>query len=392
MIRKIKFSNFYSFKGEQEISFLAKKKKTYDYFQSKSGDQISKIAGFIGGNASGKTNIMRLFSFLSYFVILERRQDIDFNKDIAYKTFFNNDKPTNIEVEFEDGDNIYFYKISIKNNITLKEKLSIKKIQKNSKREEIFIRELNDIKKLNEKYFDDFPIKFLKIIRADISLVAYLKSHYNIKIINDVFNYFSKFRTNINEIGQKYAVIKQIKIIDEYLKNDELKKEMEDVISNFDIGLKGFEIIKKIIENRVVITIQGIHKTKEKNKKLDFSYESSGTQSLFFTLANILNSLKNNSVVIIDEIESNLHPEALNKIITYFIDENEEKKAQLIFSSHSLDFMNKLDMHQIHLVEKNDNSESFVYRLNQIRGIRSDENFLAKYMAGAYGAFPKIRV
>jgi AAA15 family ATPase/GTPase len=390
MIRKIKFSNFYSFKGEQEIDFLAKKKKTYDYFQSKSGEQISKVAGFIGGNASGKTNIMRLFSFLSYFVCAkEKPTPLNY---IPYRTFFDNKKISNFYIEYEDNDNIYFYEFSIKNKIILKEKLSIKKIRKNSKKEIVFLRELNDIKKLNGKYLKNFSIKFVENIRSDVSLISFLVSPLNIEIINNVFNYFSKFRTNINEIGQKYAVIKQIKIIDEYLKNDELKKEMEDFVSNFDIGLKGFEIIKKIIDEQEIITIQGIHKTKEKNKKLDFLYESSGTQSLFFTLANILNSLKNNSVVIIDEIESGLHPEALNKIITYFIDENEEKKAQLIFSSHSLDFMNKLDMHQIHLVEKNDNSESFVYRLNQIKGIRSDENFLAKYMSGAYGAFPKIRV
>ena len=49
-------------------------------------------------------------------------------------------------------------------------------------------------------------------------------------------------------------------------------------------------------------------------------------------------------------------------------------------------------MHQMYLVEKNNNSESHVYRLNQIKGIRSDDNFLSKYMTGAYGAFPKIRV
>ena len=59
MIRKVKFSNFYSFYKEQEISFLAKKKKTHDYYFSDSSDQISKVAGFAAGNAAGKTNDMR---------------------------------------------------------------------------------------------------------------------------------------------------------------------------------------------------------------------------------------------------------------------------------------------------------------------------------------------
>ena len=93
-----------------------------------------------------------------------------------------------------------------------------------------------------------------------------------------------------------------------------------------------------------------------------------------------------------DEIESGFHPEALNKIINYFIDQNKDGMAQLIFSSHSLGFMNKLDMHQIYLVQKDKYGESLAYRLNQAENIRSDENFLAKYMTGIYGAFPKIRV
>src|SRR3989338_8804599 len=94
MIRAVRFSNFYSFNEEQEISFVAKKKKTYDYFTSKSDDQITKVAGFIGGNASGKTNVMRFFSFISYLAC--RRVDDDFSliPDIARKTFFNNIKPS----------------------------------------------------------------------------------------------------------------------------------------------------------------------------------------------------------------------------------------------------------------------------------------------------------
>ena len=103
-------------------------------------------------------------------------------------------------------------------------------------------------------------------------------------------------------------------------------------------------------------------------------------------------ALKNNNFVVIDEIEAGLHPEALNKLISYFIEKNSKTTAQLIFSSHSLGFMNKFDMHQLYLANKDENNKSLVYRLNQVENIRSDENFLNKYMSGAYGGFPKIRI
>jgi hypothetical protein len=392
MIRKVKFNNFYSFNKEQEINFLAKKKKTYDYYQSKTTDHITKIAGFIGGNASGKTNVMRLFSFFRYFACESSKDESAGALGIAYKTFFNNKKLSDFYIEFEIDNSIFFYDFAIQDNSIQKEKLYTRQIKKGSKKIEIFSRNSKSIEKLHNDYFKKFPLEFLKKIRSDVSLLAYLKSHYDIEIINKVFNYFESFKTNINEAGQLNNVPNQIKSIELYLKDDKLKKAMEEFICHFDIGLNNFIIEKEAKGPGFLISIKGVHATKEEKNTLDFSYESRGTQSLFFTLANILSGLKNSNVIIIDEIESGLHPEALNKIISYFIDENKDKKAQIIFSSHSLGFMNKLDMHQMYLIEKNDNSESIVYRLNEIEGIRSDDNFLSKYMTGAYGAFPRIRI
>lgn len=392
MIRKVKFSNFYSFDKEQEIDFLAKKKRSYDYFNSETGDQISKVAGFIGANASGKTNVMRFFSFLRYFVCESSKEEMAENLNVAYKTFFNNEKVSKFFVEFELPDFLGFYEFQIKKNIIQKEALSVRRKQKGAKKIEVFKRGRMGVIDLHEKFFGKFPIDFLKSVREDISLLAFLKAHYNIEIINNVFDYFYAFKTNINERGEINNVLHQINSLELYLENIDLKKKMEDFVAHFDLGLSGF-VINKTTENLgAKIEVQGIRKLKEADQHLDFSCESRGTRSLFFTLSNILLGLKNNSVIIIDEIESGLHPEALNKIINYFIDENEKGCAQLIFSSHSLGFMEKLDMHQIYLVEKGGASESEVYRLNQIKNIRSDENFYSKYMSGAYGAFPKIRV
>jgi hypothetical protein len=404
MIRKVKFNNFYSFKEEQEINFLAQKKNTYDYYTSDTGNQITKIAAFIGGNASGKTNIMRLFSFLRYFVCRSSYDDNSSNPTIAFKTHFRNTRPSSFYIEFESNNNIYYYNVSIKDNIITNEELSLKEISPKSKKIKIFSRKTKTIEDLNVNYFPNFKVEFLEKIRPEISLVAFLYSIYKIDIINNVYDYFSKIKTNINEKGEINNTKYQIKTLKLYLEDKTIKEEMEDIVNNFDIGLKNIDIRKtnKIKDNssdssdpqkiEEFILVSGVHYTKEPNTRIAFNYESRGTQSLFFTLANILYSLKHESVVIIDEIELGLHPEALNKLIHYFIDKNKNGKSQLIFSSHSLGFMNQLDMHQIFLVEKNEQCQSFVYRLNQVKNIRSDENFLAKYLSGAYGAYPKIKI
>jgi len=388
MIRKVKFSNFYSFDKEQEISFLAKKKKSYSYFLSKSSDQITKVAAFIGGNASGKTNVMRLFSFLSYF-ICESKKDCH---EILFSTFFNNKKISNFYIEFEKESNIFYYQFSVRDNDIVSEKLEIKKIAKNSKKRTVFLRK-KEIE-LGDEFFTDFPFNSLKNLRVDVSLIAFLHANYKIEIINTVYYYFDKIRTNINEQGYVNNPYYQDYIVQLYRTDKQLEIDVENFIRKFDVGLSGFEIKEDNNEGkrRKEFVINGIHKIKEKKEKLDFMYESRGTQSLFYTLINIISALKSNSIVIIDELETGFHPEALNKIISYFIDENKNRSAQMIFSSHSLGFMSQLDMHQIYLVEKSKNSQSSVFRLNQVEGIRTDDNFLAKYMSGAYGAFPDINI
>jgi len=386
MIRKVKFSNFYSFEKEQEISFLTSKKKSYVYFQSqvRKSEQITKIAGFIGGNASGKTNIMRLFSFFGYFVCVEGRKN---DPDVGFKTFFNNKKISNFFIEFEIDKDLYLYEFSIKDNLILKERLLKKNSIKRSKQEEVFCRNHEGIEKLHENYFKNFKTDFLKNIRKDVSLISFLKAHYDIAIVNKIFNYFNIY-SNINEHGDPNTPLHRMLSVDTYLKDRDIKVQVESFMRKFDIGLDGVEINKEKSD----VSIFGLHRFDKAIHKLPFQYESRGTQSLFFMLVHIFKALKNNSIAIIDEIELGLHPEAIKKIIDYFIDENEKGKAQLIFSSHALDFLKKFDMQQIFLTEKKEAGNSILYRLDSVAGVRTDENFLAKYMTGAYGSFPDIKV
>jgi len=396
MIRKVKFSNFYSFYKEQEISFLAKKKKTYDYYSSNSGDQITKVAGFAAANASGKTNVMRLFSFLGFFVCRKADDNPALVSKIVYKTFFNNEEVSKFYVEFEINGSIFYYSFAILEDNILEEKLEAKEIKKGARVKTIFFRKLNSLIVLDNEFFKNISIESLPQIRGDVSFVSFIKlSQYKVDIIDTVYNYFLGFRSNINEKGQNLinASSFQGNILNLYLNDKELKEKAEDIIRGCDIGLSGFEIKKEKKDEQFLLEVRGVHNTKAKNNKLDLIYESSGTRSLFFTLANILKALKDNTVVIVDEIESGFHPEALSKIINYFVNENEKGQAQLIFSSHSHGFMERFDMHQIFLVEKNKVGESKVFSLSKVKTtVRSDENFLSKYMSGAYGAFPKIRI
>jgi len=392
MIRKIKFNNFYSFKKEQILDFTTHKKTSYSYYNSKFNDQVSKVISFVGPNASGKTNVMRLISFIGHFIVVSRKDDSRPELNIAYKSFFNNDKKSSFFIEFELEDKLFNYEFSIEKNKITKEDLSFKDSKKYSRVVQIVSRNEYGIQYVNEDLFKGFNKSFLENIRSDICSISFFKSNYNLELINLIYNYFLNLKTNIDERGNINNKRHQLTSLRLYLDNPEIKDEMNRVIKNFDIGISGFDIREKREEEKFFIGASGIHKTDEKEIGLSIDYESRGTQSLFFTLARMIYAIKNNTCVVIDEFEYGLHPEALSKLISYFLDESAENKSQLFFSSHSLGFMNSLDADQIYLVEKDKNCQSVLYSLKDVEGIRSDENFLAKYMSGAYGAFPKIRV
>ncbi len=391
MIRKITCSNFYSFKEKQEISFLAQKKKSLTYFNSESGDQITKIAGFVGSNAAGKTNVIRLLSFVTHFVLSSSKTENQEVHDVAFKTFFNNNKQSTFSIDVETDNKIYSYSFKVKSNVVVAEKLECKELKKYARFQQVFSRSEHEIS-INSELLKGINKELLGKIRKDISLVAYLQSHYDLNFIKEFYDYFNTVACNLTERGQILSRSHRMNVLRKYSDNSELKEQMEYFVRNFDLGLEGFEIKKQSIDTGIAYSVRGIHKTKEQNNLIDFRYESRGTQVLFFTLASILYAINNNGVAVIDEIELGLHPEALHKLLQYFIIQASENSAQLIFSSNALDFMKRFDMHQTYLVEKNNNGESTVLRLNEIENIRSDENHQAKYLAGAYGAFPEINL
>jgi uncharacterized protein len=383
MIRKVKFSNYYSFEGKQEIDFVAHKKKSYSYFDSKNKGQVSKIAGFIGKNASGKTNIARLFSFLSYFVCFF---NVDENRELPYKTFFNNKKESIFEIEVEVNDLIYFYDFVLFKNKVVKENLYFKEAGKNKK--VIFERERNKIVNLRQG-FSEVTENNKENLQENSSFLAFINSRYtDLKHFSDVYLFFLSFMGNINEKGEKYTKEMEFVKYMNYFKDNDLKKEVEVLLDKFDTGVKGFRIEKdKVLENTLHIYTRHNYLESE----IGFKYESIGTRHLLLTLGDIILGVKNNTVIVLDEMDAFLHSELLAQLIDFFINSNEKGRAQLVFTAHDNSIMNYLDMHQNFIVDKK-NDKSSVKRLSKIEGKRSDQNFSAKYATGFYGSFPRVRL
>ena len=132
-------------------------------------------------------------------------------------------------------------------------------------------------------------------------------------------------------------------------------------------------------------------KGKKTEYPLSLSDESDGTIRLMARATALESALKNGGILVIDEIEDRLHPMLVEYIIKRF-QHNNETKAQLIFTTHSVDIMNRemLRRDQYYLVDKN--SETGVSELYSISdfSVRNDEKVGKAYLLGKYGAVPYI--
>jgi uncharacterized protein len=209
----------------------------------------------------------------------------------------------------------------------------------------------------------------------------------------EVANYWHKINTNVFEKGyggdDNFSLVRNLF---EFKTNPESQKKVERVLRKFDLGFDSLSFVTEMAGNSMNFKeVKEVHIFDGKRFENDINYASQGTRRLISIIQFVLLAIENHAPVILDEIEAFLHPDILREIIDLFIDP--DVSSQLIFTSHSHIVMNKLDKNQIYMTEKNPKTGSTeVYNLASINGVRADDNYYNKYIAGAYGAIPRLFV
>ena len=126
-------------------------------------------------------------------------------------------------------------------------------------------------------------------------------------------------------------------------------------------------------------------------KAYDSGNLSDGTINMISIMPMIFSTLDTGWMLIFDELDANLHPEVVEAILDLFASKKyNEYNAQIFFSTHDPRVMNRLFKYQIQLVEKNTMGVSHSWRLDEMKGVRVEDNYYTKYMAWAYQAKPNI--
>jgi AAA15 family ATPase/GTPase len=414
MILKFAFENAFSFKEAQELSLIASAKKERLFDDSQNYVEINKDLKILrsgvvyGANASGKSNLINAFVNFRHFIITghQNLDSIDLQVPFFKLAINSSLKPTIYEIECYWKNKSYRYGFSVLNSGIEEEWLYVKE----KKISEVFYRKKQEFTiPNNNEILNELTSKkmihskaFLITIGAqfnDVACAGFLDWIYHFNIISGINDQLYKDYTvqrmkESKEFSDK--VIELIKYADFGIEDISINSKPGQNIK-FTVGVKSAvevepRTIDDLVSKRFVVNSEG----KPELKEFQFGqFESEGTQKFAHIAGPILDVLEKGSVLIIDELDTKLHPELTERLILLF--HNKEinvNNAQLIFTSHNTNLLNAkiFRRDQIFFVEKDSLGSSNLYSLSNFKkngkSPRNDEKIEDNYLKGKYGAMP----
>ncbi len=184
------------------------------------------------------------------------------------------------------------------------------------------------------------------------------------------------------------------------------RKGIEKILRLADTGIEGIEVDAghaygwdEVIYNPEEFpsrkSLKTVHRTSSGQAvKFDFDDESDGTRKLFDMAGPWLKVLREGHVLVVDELNDNLHSHMVGFLVQLFHDKRVNRKgAQLIFTTHDTSLLNQhiFRRDQIWLCEKDDTKASVFYSLTEFSPRKGVENIERGYLVGRYGALPHLQ-
>ena len=402
MIFKIEIENFYSIHARQVLDLRAPANAPDDTRRlapcwQGSNERAPKVVAVFGANGSGKSNLLRALSFVSWFV--SSSFTLPANARIPYRPF-NDDasfqEPTCLKLWLSgnelfdatktvDGAKCqYIYELIIDNGVNqnvLRE--SIFYWPNSSGRKTRFIERLGDGTVKAGKVFglSGYGTALEKILRPNASVISTL-AQLNHPLASGIAVASSTTTSNI--LIDKMEIPDEM-ILEQYIARPELTEELNREVGRIDVGVQDLKVLKRGGGPQLEFFHGGLA------VGMPFFMESHGTQQFLKLFPLISDSLETGGIAIIDELDAAIHPMILPEIIGWYHDPiRNSHNAQLWMSCHNVSLLEELSKDEVVFCEKNGQGRTEIYCLNDVKAVRRDDNYYKKYLGGLYGAVPRI--
>ena len=325
MLLKVKLNNFKSFKNLTELDFNATNYKILND-TNVYNNEILKGAIFVGGNATGKTNIILALRVLLDMLFSDKIINLG-----KYKCVFSEEVLLELGYEFNIEEN------NIKYNIfyDVKGKVLVEKLYLN---DDLVLDRIgnNAQSKITEsKYHTDLD--------NDVLLLRTI--YFNTKFSNyNILKKWFEFLSNSVYLDASQRIIsnsdKKI-VLNKYLEN-EGTNEINEFFKEYKFNQQ-IEYSNQSIGNFVTLKLND-QSTKEIffkrdciNEPIPYEWESLGNRNLINMLPAFFKVVKNGGMLIIDEFSSAFHNELERLLIKYFM--SKSKNSQVFIVSHSTNLL-----------------------------------------------------
>ena len=368
---KIKIRGLKLFKDELEIDFFAEQRvgpeKNEMLYKLFSNIYINNVIALIGINASGKTSILKVISFVINMLNNEQINKIIYNDilnginyedEVIFETYFYSEgnyinklqTVVKIDDKSQDGENKY----TIKEEKLWRKNLSAVKTKKS----------LFEFEKLNPVQIRNADEEFLM---EDVSIIISLNKKYNSRFyIRDMINL-----TNTNQItfiGEFQPQL--ITFLDPSIEYLNLKQDGKKL----EIRLKFKEKEEIILYDQVELN----------------NYLSSGTIKGINVFLNAMLAFDNGGYLIVDELENHFNREIVSTLIRFFMNEKiNHKGATIIFSTHYSQLLDEFERSDDIYIVRNNNGIN-VEKLSKIlkrNDIKKSEAYQSGYLQGTAPAY-----
>lgn len=186
-----------------------------------------------------------------------------------------------------------------------------------------------------------------------------------------------------------------------FLNDPALSPAIVNLLRNADLGLlTAFDAHAEYDEElppRFGDRVRFLHRGAVDDVTFGISDESSGTVRLFELATRAIPILREGGLLLIDEIDASLHPLLTATLIRMFQSSNvNETGAQLVFTTHDatllggIDGDDILDRDQVWFTNKRRDGSSELFALAEFKPRRQGENRQKRYLNGSYGAIPEL--
>lgn len=428
MLINFTFKNCRSFYQESMLSMQAVKDTelreintfTVDgKLMPKDETELLKSAVIFGGNASGKSNVLKALAYMKNVLLMSASQFpiVAGNEPFAFYENAQNEE-SSYEVEIIQNSSYYKYGFTLLKGIVKAEWLERRK----ERLTPVFKRTDNELEITG---LSKQATRLINISSNTLFLSVGKNFHLDIApYLGDVMQWFQNllivFENDANILDiytmangkYKEQALKILKLADIGIQDIRVKKDKVANMANFNdvlnfnaqmqINPTSFGQLKQEEKNLYNIDLETFFDVYDKKGKVkgkkdillykNAGFNSEGTARLLCYLGWILAALDQGRVIVIDEIDAKLHFLVADYIIKLFnsIDTNPHN-AQLVCTAHNVMLMDEdLRRDQIYFTSKDMYGESSLVSLSDYKNVRKTDLFSKRYLAGFYAKLPDM--